>query len=291
MADNGDAIAALYAPIVFLHRDERHFPVHPDEFRETCRFRRSVPGKDLGWNKTSDKWEPGNEASADFLNAPWVRIILESNSLLGQDQEPAARDYCRNVRPRDGQNVADGSQQGLFLELEDKRGHHRATGRRDPKSWAMFYDRYDVDGQHLLAFWVFYAFNYGWADHEGDWEHIRLQFGTQAPDGKGRPENIWYAQHNGGTCVSGLAPRQYDKEEGLHPRVYVSTWGHASEPWVADRTAYERDGTTWRSWEQGTLAPLDRQPWMNYAGAWGEVGQFGFSTGPLGPRFKRRRCA
>jgi hypothetical protein len=35
------------------------------------------------------------------------------------------------------------------------------------------------------------------------------------------------------------------------------------------------------------LKPLASQPWKDYAGAWGEVGNIATTTGPLGPWHKR----
>ena len=37
------------------------------------------------------------------------------------------------------------------------------------------------------------------------------------------------------------------------------------------------------------LAALEAQPWKNFAGAWGEVGELSHTTGPLGPWHKRHK--
>jgi hypothetical protein len=73
-------------------------------------------------------------------------------------------------------------------------------------------------------------------------------------------------------------------ESKCHAVVYVGRDGHATRP-VGSMLDYP---TLWRTWE-GEIAWVPSAAWRDYAGAWGAVGPLAFTTGPLGPSFKRDR--
>ena len=74
-----------------------------------------------------------------------------------------------------------------------------------------------------------------------------------------------------------------------HFSAYCAKGSHASYPktgtfhFGTDVTA--KNGVEWQT--NKNLKPLESQPWKEYAGAWGEVGQIKDTTGPLGPWYKR----
>jgi hypothetical protein len=137
-----------------------------------------------------------------------------------------------------------------------------------------------------LYYWFFYTYNWNVAlAHEGDWEHITLYFELSRFESSETPDFIFYAAHKHGIVLK-FDDARIEKEE-THPIVFVSNWGHPSYPTMPDRLR-QHYTVAWRTWHHEIL-PITSQPWALYDGAWGEVGSWGASTGPLGPYFKRKR--
>ena len=276
-----------YAPLLRLNATEKHLPAQPEDFRRISRFRYSKPGRDAGWNKETRAWETGDRHGPEFHDVPWSDILPESAELLSAASQPDIPPEI-NIRPRDDANAfGKGSQTGLFLQ----RGRNRddASSGKPPAEGGLIRAPVFVDVVHIpekkvvkLLYWFFYELNH-WRfmiTHEGDWEHVTLIFDQDRFLDHGPPEAVFFAQHDGGHP---LAFEQLQIVEQTHCVIYVHKDGHPCHAKVKDPENYNQ---VWRTWETDpVLIPLAR--WHDYAGGWGEVGEFKFTTGPLGPRFKR----
>ena len=290
-----------YAPELWFHRSERHHPGSPEDFRKNARFRQSnfSGGKDRGWNHRDAVWVPGNEKGPNFVGEQWDRInkvILDETKQLRSEGPTVGGPVSR---PRDDRNLwkGDDGKRGFFLELIE--GHGRdSSGAPAGTRLPIFYDLYDhriaAYEYEVLTFWFFYVYNWHvFFAHEGDWEHISLYFDRGRRDGIRKPYAIYYAAHNGGEVYFDNEQRSpVHWVDGTHPRVYVNHWGHPCHPRVA-RHLQRQYKDSWRTWEASPtgdhLLDIGKAEWRDYCGAWGEVGQWVHSTGPLGPNFKRFR--
>ena len=281
------ALAEKMAPILMLHPKEKSFPMNPRHFIAKSRFRMHLKLKrDKGYNKKTGKWHTTNSKNREkYINIP-VNIINQ----YGVDAKG------RNRRPRDKNN---GSSQKVFLQpMGSLRGDNRPTGRVP----AYYYIRREGarSGNRprtLITYWYFFGDNPTPAlAHQGDWEHATLSVRKD-----NTLEGIWFSRH-------GIRPKFVWRKdlEFLRGRalVYISKASHGNWPKAgtfrfekapnliskalkaagfADVTS--RNGVRWDISKR--LEPLYTQPWRDYAGAWGEVGELPETTGPLGPWHKR----
>jgi hypothetical protein len=249
-----------FAPLLLFEKTEQHFPANPDEFRQRSRFRhcRSA-GRDRGWNNRASTWEEGSGSGPAFLNTGWETMLGQIARITERpvDQiQPAGR----VTRPRDPRSLFGSAPDGFFMELEEGFGRD-GSGGGHLQPLPIFCDLYDVednDGRpwRALAYWFFYIYNWNYFfAHEGDWEHITLYFTPSEFEQGSAPRLVYYAAHNHGAAL----------------------------PWDRVRKAESTHPT------KGEIRLLEDCGWHRYDGAWGEVGQFAHSTGPLGPWFKRKR--
>lgn len=284
------AVVRKYAPLVRLHRNERHLPGHPEAFAKTARLRHSRPGRDRGWNKESRAWRGGDEHGAAYHDPPWPQVVDQSDTMLGADtsHDPVP---STNVRPRDGSNRhGSGSARGLFLQrartLSDDHSGMRVTGANEVKAPVFVDTAYDREN-HLVRvlYWFFYDLNH-WhfmITHEGDWEHVSLIFTESSFRDGEAPGWLYLAQHNESEVM--LFSQIGELRDETHCVIYVDKNGHPCRVGVEDRLSYQ---LTWRTWECD-MVPVVDTPWYRFAGAWGEIGNIVHTTGPLGPYFKRNR--
>ena len=284
-------LAMRHAPTLKLHRDERHFPSSPVNFRTLSRFRESRFGPDRGWHKPNG-WTPGDVDRPPYYDIPWPTIVDDS---LGRYAAPGPfdPDAAANLRPRDFRNVHSPlSSNGLFLQRE-------AAGRRDTSGHLPVGDRVDaplfLDVARVtdtdpplvkVLYWFFYELNW-WRvfyTHQGDWEHVTLVWTEAGFRDGGAPGWGYFAQHNGGLLVD-FADLEKDPGDPNRPVGYVDPAGHPTRHEVDDTARYP---FTWRTWQEPGRW-ISQLGWRDFAGAWGEVGSRPDTTGPLGPRFKRHR--
>jgi len=177
--------------------------------------------------------------------------------------------------PRRG-SVAD-ENEGFFLNLADRRRDGGGIGS------PTYVQRIGRHGRTLL-----YWFLYGWndatkgANHEGDWERIAIRRGSE-----GRPRKVTFWRHTG-PCY--LPWHRVDKFRG-HPVVFSAEGTHASYArggkhevvldGLPDWTDHASRGARWKTWRN--LDRVGLQAWWGYGGAWGEVGEYGATSGPGGP--------
>jgi len=258
-ANGSDAVAARYAPIVYLHPDEQFGPGDPLSFLahsrlmwahdESCRdhiVAETVDAGALGAGKYFHR-----HSQRRLLNCRHRGPILTS---------------LASVRPR----TRESGEEGFFLDLRS--GRERAgIGAAAPVLYYYVPQRY-------IAYWFFYPYNDGGiVDHDGDWENIVVQLDAQE-----RPTEVAYYAHGHAT----IYPWEEIEHEGERPVVYSARGSHASYPsrgphlgiptldWTA---AGERWDTAAR------LRNVVRESWWGYGGAWGQVGEIASTTGPKGP--------
>ena len=207
------------------------------------------------------------------------------------------------TRPRGGDGYSKSplkDVEGMYLDLEDSTSARAGVPDTQPSSTDSYEGApsyYQVirftDGTFAIAYWFFYAYNNYCVsilcqNHEGDWEHIVEHFSSNS-----EPLSVTYSQHEG--CYVSYrwanAPRY---RSGTHPVVFSALGSHASYPSSGDHqicklsgVAFDHtssSGKRWFTW--GNLVDLSGRPGYGFGGAWGEVGNFEFTTGPSGPPWK-----
>ena len=260
------------APVLILHPDEEYHPVDPMQFIEHSRFRHhkgfGLDMKDEGWSKVRRGWVSSNSRDPEYFDIP-----LDVISRYGPHPDG------RNRRPRDANS---GSKLNVFLDPEV-----RLVGSSQPDGVIPTFAAWSSRGNRFLAqYWFFFGYSDGWMkfNHEGDWEVIAVHYDLSE-------QAILGAQ------FSAHGNKEFVPMDRLHTRHggrvvgYCSKGTHAIYPrpgsYRIKRVHTDRasaEGYAWFTWL--SLEPLRRQPWRNFAGAWGEVGEFAETTGPLGPWHK-----
>ena len=83
----------------------------------------------------------------------------------------------------------------------------------------------ECSGRLGIQYWLFYPYNDGWNDHEGDWEHITVILNEYNPESVNNvPENLQIYKcdyYNHENVIMDLAPYQLYLLEDTHPVVFV----------------------------------------------------------------------
>jgi hypothetical protein len=278
-----------YAPLVYLHPNDQWLPTSTAAF---------IQHSGLWWSHSGGCRDHLIAAKGDVqpgqLNNPFGgyghRLAGDPNGCDGHHGELYFAG--ERTRPRDEGNWIHCAHEvphtycpeGFYLDVDDNERPHGGNGapvyyefRPSPRS---------------ITYWFFYAYNEGPVNggidnHEGDWERIsvKLNQNNQATE-------VAYFQHNG-ACVlpwSGQG-RTAPRTEAGHPIVHSADGSHASYPQagtyavptpVGDAQDHAaKGGPLWGTWNN--LRDVTSEAWYGFGGAWGEVGNFDFTTGPLGP--------
>ncbi len=264
-----------YAPLVFFAQDEDNFPASAREWFlkfSALKYKRNghapltIAGRGqisairLGeQNRNPQPYRVGNNPGvpAYELTRPF-------------DDHPD-----RRIHP----------EYGFYLEFADDK---RAGVRPGPTTPVPVYYHYANDGpgpgRDFITYWFFYPYNDGpsQGNHEGDWERVVVIL-----DPYGTATGIKLFRHN---CDVTLTWSQISKvPNSNHPIVFSASGSHGNYGTAGlhetpcgvpfdDRTS---SGPAWKTWNW--LADVQRQPWYGFGGAWGTVGAFKETTGPLGP--------
>jgi hypothetical protein len=260
-------IPGRFRVVVKLHPSEPDFPMNPLDFVRLSRFRMFISGgSDKGYNTNTNQFVTTNIKTPEYYNIPVNIINSYTIDAAG-----------KNCRPRD----ANSGTSTYFLEPDDNlTGDFNPNGRVPAFQYAL------QDGRK--QFWVFYGYNYSSAgisfSHQGDWENITLKIIDNSIEG------CWLSQHENNPYYS-KDQLQIVESGGIQTLYIYSAMGtHAYYPIVGDfgisNTDHAADGGY--QWViTDNVLNLDAQPWRNYAGAWGEVGESSITTGPLGPWWKK----
>lgn len=149
-----------------------------------------------------------------------------------------------------------------------------------------------TNGERVLQYWLFYAFNPGrWNHHEGDWEMVQVTLQG------GNPVHVAYSQHQHGQRLAWANVLT----EGTHPKVFVARGSHANYPrpyqgqlGIAGDEVSDA-GPVWSptDYEVANVgeagSPLPGMEWLGFAGLWGEFYLQAYAraeVGPSGPAFR-----
>lgn len=196
-----------------------------------------------------------------------------------------------NLRPRDENSIGHDE---VFLQPDDHpTGIYDPTGNISVYTYSSFISE-DGISKERREYWIFYGYNdvdtgLLRGSHQGDWERVTLKIAN------GKIEGAWLDQHGESVYygaddlnvkeVNGVQILKVYSARGTHP-IYneVGQFDRESPLISHDHTA---DGYQWEITKK--TESLNSQPWILYAGAWGEVGMTKYSTGPLGPWYKVMR--
>ena len=257
----------MFAPKILLHPEEEYFPMNPLLFVSLSRFRHHISlGRDRGYNKVTQKWVRTDEKSPEYYDIP-----LDVLKDFGLNED------LTNRRPNDRNR---GNRDNVFLQPDGKpQGNSNPTG-----NVPCFYSQIDSNSGYVFhQYWFFFGYNPSLVildlSHQGDWE----DYTAVTKDG----ELI-------GGILNAHGKRTYYKKEQLEfdrGRVQVyCAWGtHALYPTSGSFGKFRTDRTKPGGYVWDTSKNIEilfDQPWRDYAGAWGEVGELAATTGPLGPYYK-----
>jgi len=261
------------APVVRFHPEEVYLPMDPLGFIQNSRFRHHrANGDDQGYNKKLKKWRTNKSGHENYYDIP-VDFI---NSY---DPHPNGK----NRRPRDSNR---GERWNVFLQPRGRKP--QGEPQPDGAVPVFYFAKNESTTPHgngvvLIQYWWFFGYNDGFLsqNHQGDWEH------ASAVLKDGELIGAYMSAHGGSDFYS----KESLAYEGEHFVVYSAKGSHASYP---ERGSFHTilgvddtadGGQSLRTWSR--LEPLGTQPWKDFAGAWGKVGEISDTTGPLGPWHKR----
>lgn len=266
-------VLSAYAPIVQLHPNESYFPMNATTYLSRMALKWSHGGgcpdhttvaagsidpRKLGQGGYRDKAEISGWPFCEIAGPYYTSANL--------------------TRPFDSGNPLPNQPEGYFLRPTNRQ-------RGDLQTAPVYYE---YVAQRSVTFWFFYGFNdapgAGFFNHDGDWERISIQLNSS-----NHAENVVFYEHNG-NCELPWSGSPVQKNRG-HPVVYSAIGTHATYPrpgnWPLPfgQTDYASAvGPAWKTYQNERNV---HAPWYGYGGAWGQVGSWEFSTGPLGPsRYK-----
>ncbi len=294
-----------YAPRAVFHRDEKHWPMDPDDF---IRHSKLAWANDdhLGCRKSDvDKVARGKINPRDLRlgeRAKYRHTLCFA--VLGREVRQRFTTADLTAPSETAKQPRGGGRWGFYLNLDDAYHHGVEPANADdyvnaPQMVV------EYKPHRYITYWFFSAKNnvkVATVDdmHEGDWERIAVRL-----DKHNRATHVAYWQHycqpkaKYGSLLTWqqMTDRGY-LYAGVHPNVYVARGAHASYPNADDLTVTPCEtknglldhhggrGVTWKTWQNGSsgFAEATKKPWYGFGGGWGsrDEGDSGF-WGPLGP--------
>ncbi|MGH2950997.1 MAG: hypothetical protein ACRDKX_03005 [Solirubrobacterales bacterium] len=287
-------LADLYAPLVYLHSDERWGPADPAAF---------IEASTLDWNRSRHDAEIAGRGEVDpaRLGAACDAEPEGCYSFGGYLSRELTRPFLnRPERPIDLQNAED---RGFFLDPDSSA---RGGDLTDTPDQSVFYEFRATGAGVAISYWLFYGYSRPRAgrvaetflgeeiSHEGDWENIDVVLNPELT----RPLAVFFYGHGhpqrrAWEDVCKLVDETEDcrSSRAGHPIVYSALGSHASYPGAGETEVCAAAGCAcdirepergWATWEAAAgVRPVQEEPWYGFGGAWGYVGNF--DSGPLGP--------
>jgi hypothetical protein len=299
-----------FAPLVYLHPDERWLPASARDF---------IAESDLIW--AGGRVCPGRVVTTE-----------PAASRLGRDggyrQRPLERP-CRGHGPiaysatdltrphsRKGRPAGLPLDQGFYLDVHtddfrDRRDIRRSASGSDLRDVPVYAERESAwagGGPAVrITYWMLYAGSLPEASvrvaealaYEGDWQRVSVLLRDRPGSDDYTPVSVRYHVRDGYRDVPWRDVELVAAEgqdEASHP-VVLSALGHAPYPhpgayaWRvfvagAERTVRDRPDDCvrcprWRTWRK--VLDAQAQRWHGYGGAWGTPGADSRTTGRLGP--------
>jgi hypothetical protein len=245
-SEGGDpAVAARYAPLVFLAEDEKNMPMDATHYigKASLWF---LHGDDCDDHEVAGQVDPS---------------LMKGTYSHKQDDCAGGGGRGRKVSDDPGDFPED---TGFYLKAaQDTRA---GEGSGAPVYWEFHRD--DKSGQVAYVYWLFYGYNNldSGNKHEGDWERVAV------PMKDGRPDGVVFYKHGGSPCKVPWDGKL--GKTGDHPHVYSAKGSHGSYPDKGESyiKPFSRDsrsaGTQWNTWENAHA--LSQEPWWGYRGWWGK---------------------
>lgn len=265
---------------VQMHSEDTFFPMNPADFVRLSRVRRHNKGKaDDGYSKRTGGFVKGN----DDHTPEYYDIPLAKMKSFRPDEEYA----LMNLRAYDDNSLKSGE---LFLQTDDHLHGDSNPNKRVP---CMKYKLSDKK----IQYWLFFGYNESPGavfSHQGDWECVTIEL-----DNDNKIKKVSLSAHDGDNTyeASQLKIRPGSKNEltiycakgthalyadvGDHPRTIINAGVKIK---VDDPT--DAKGYKWRITDNVLDLKDKNLLWKYFAGSWGEIGMFNFTTGPLGPWYK-----
>lgn len=282
-----------FAPVLTFHPDEPVYLMDPAVFiaESELKWYKVGSGDDsceiYDFGLTSEVVDSNPDPSTiaeyqrditcDGLSTAVWSSIPEARPFSPYDDHGFALDFDESSPSAGGRSPDDrGWGPSIFAEVQDDRILYWWFFPDDPKA--------SLVGDLLFS-------------HEGDWEGIEIVFDD------GQPLHVAYRAHNCDDEVRRWGDPNLELIDGWHPRVYAAKGTHASSPDVDSPSVWERFGSCpgGKRFEGTTDSTADgrdqlswlgmrnaaAEPWYDFGGAWGNIGDSDAATGPHGPKWKR----
>jgi hypothetical protein len=289
-----------FAPRVVFHPDEAYFPMRAYTY--------------LYWSAL--RWAYGAQQGrlvqgAGLHNVKMYKLGIHSvpygpyESRDGAGQTLAFSESRNRLfrstdctRPRGGSECP---RVDLMTQQEEDDGfalHHQGPDAGTRFATDVVPSYYEYRSGRYVTYWFFYARSVGTFNiqHQGDWERIAIKL-----DPNNTPTHIAMYRHGCEVVYPWSNASKWNTSTnsvnatGTHPVVFVAKWTHGSylsqsspvqcpDAPVNDEVA--GGGSTWNTWQM--LANAPSQKWFGFGGAWGDVGDQSYTTGPLGPSEHKR---
>ncbi len=295
------ALAAKFAPVVWLHSADRYGPMSPDRF---------LAASSLRWRKSFTDGRVAAEGDVAPARLGGGCLIRQPSCYRWDAYR--ADQLTRPFHSSAARPAKLKTKHGFYLDVADSvRAGDTTTNPRAP----MFYEIRTAGAGTRIAYWFFYGFSRPYApfvgrniagrfSHEGDWENVDVAIGAN-----GKPRSVTFYAHGDPAptpwreVCKDIAGRETCGTSAIgRPIVFSARESHASYPTPADRLTEEtavcerhlglrvcsRDfrnrGTRWDpAGARKGLRDVRAQPWYGFGGAWGTAGLGAEMTGPLGP--------
>ena len=264
---------------VKMHSEEKYFPMNPVDYIRLSRLRRHVKGgTDYGYNKITNTFVKGDSHSSEYYDIP-LEVIMKQHIPYGKYE-------LMNLRPHDPNSFGKGE---VFLQPDDN-----LTGDSDPNHRVPCIVYYEHESENkkkkTISYWFFFGYDYAKASrisgsHQGDWEKVTVNLNDE-----GRIVSAILSRHDSSTTLPASELEIYhgEKDEltvycakGTHAFYYRAGVFGMKVPTAYDYT--DNKGYDWIATDNVISLVDDKQLWKYFAGAWGEVGEWSTTTGPLGP--------
>lgn len=265
---------------VKMHSEDPYFPMNPVDFIHLSRLRRHVKdGTNYGYNKITNTFVKGDSHSSEYYDIP-LNVIMNQHTPYGKYE-------LMNLRPKDPNSFGKGE---VFLQPYDN-----LTGDSDPNYRVPCIVHYK--NKNNISYWFFFGYDYakddvtgyGSGSHQGDWECVEVEL-----DDNGKIKRA------GLSCHTGTNNYPANELEIVHGKkdeltVYCAKGSHAfyNKPGkyptlhpfgiALDYDYTDNMGYDWVATNCVVSLTDPSQVWKYFAGAWGEVGLWKETTGPLGP--------
>jgi hypothetical protein len=289
-------LAELYAPLVYVHSDERFGPAEPTAF---------IDASALVWNRPRHDSEVAGRGDVEVerLGSGCGDAPAGCYSYQGYLARELTRPFhVAPERPAGLQSIED---RGYFLDPESSA---RAGDLGETPGEPVYYEFRTTRDGVAITYWLFYGYSQPHAQqlvrnvagslisHEGDWENIDVVLTADLTRpvsvsfyGHGHPQRRLWTD----VCKLIVDAEDCRSAEPGHPIVYSALGSHASYPTSggtkvcgpAGCACDEREpARAWFTWEpSGDVRPVRGEPWYGFGGAWGAAGRLADLTGPLGP--------